>query len=133
MAEGLLRHLAGDRMEIHSAGSKPSVVNPFAISAMADIGLDISQHRSKHLNEFLSQPFDYVITVCDAAAETCPLFPGPAHRIHWSFPDPAAVKGSESHRHDAFCQVRDAIHEQLKQWVATMPARQANGPGNSSE
>src|ERR1041384_3223246 len=87
MAEGLLRALAGERFEVFSAGSKPSVVNPLAIAAMDERGIDIRTHRSKHLNEFLAQPFDYVITVCDTAAESCPLFPGPAQRIHWSFPD----------------------------------------------
>src|SRR5882724_4507649 len=78
MAEGLLRHLAGDRFEVYSAGSKPSQVNPFAIEAMRKRGVDISGQRSKHLNEYLEQPFDFVITVCDQAAETCPIFPGKA-------------------------------------------------------
>jgi len=84
MAEGVLRHLAGERVEVFSAGSKPSVVNPMAIRAMAEIGVDISGHRSKSLMEFIHQPFDFVITVCDSAAETCPAFPGRAQRIHWS-------------------------------------------------
>lgn len=82
MAEGVLRHLAGERVEVFSAGSKPSVVNPMAIRAMAEIGVDISGHRSKSLMEFIHQPFDFVITVCDSAAETCPAFPGRAQRIH---------------------------------------------------
>jgi arsenate reductase len=119
MAEGLLRQLAGERMDVFSAGAKPSTVNPLAIRALAEIGIDISGHRSKHLNEFLSQPFDEVITVCDTAAETCPIFPGPAHRIHWGFPDPAAVEGSDEARLTSFREVRDAIHAQLRQWVAT--------------
>lgn len=119
MAEGLLRQLAGEHMDVFSAGAKPSVVNPLAIQAMAEIGIDISGHRSKHLNEFLSQPFDEVITVCDTAAETCPLFPGPAHRIHWGFPDPAAAGGSDAERLASFREVRDAIHAQLREWVAT--------------
>jgi arsenate reductase (thioredoxin) len=122
MAEGLLRALADDQFEVYSAGSKPSVVNPLAIAAMDERGIDIRSHRSKHLNEYLAQPFDYVITVCDNAAETCPLFPGPARRIHWSFPDPAAVEGAEAERLASFRQVRDDIEAQLKAWLATLAA-----------
>src|SRR5918912_1297016 len=112
MAEGLLRWLAGERFEVFSAGSKPSSVNPLAIAAMDERGIDIRSQRSKHLGEYLDQPFDYVITVCDNAAETCPLFPGPARRIHWSFPDPAAVQGSQAERLASFRQVRDGIESQ---------------------
>src|SRR3954470_11054092 len=122
MAEGLLRTLAGDRFAVFSAGSKHSIVNPHAITAMDERGIDIRSQRSKHLNEYLSQPFDYVITVCDNAAETCPLFPGAARRIHWSFPDPAAVTGSESELMESFRQVRDDIEAQLKTWLATLAA-----------
>lgn len=117
MAEGLLRHLAGTRIEVFSAGSKPSVVNPYAIRAMAERGIDISGQRSKHLNEYLTQPFDFVITVCDAAAETCPLFPGKAERIHWSFPDPAAVSGTDAEMLAAFGRVRDDLEQTLKGWL----------------
>ena len=120
MAEGLLRRMAGGQMEVFSAGTQTSVVNPLAVRAMADRGLDISGHRSKHLSEFQAQPFDYVITVCDRAAETCPIFPGPAERLHWGFPDPAAAPGSEAERLAVFAQVRDAIEAQLKQWLATL-------------
>lgn len=120
MAEGLLRALAGDHFDAFSAGSKPSIVNPLAITAMDERGIDIRSQRSKHLDEYLAQPFDYVITVCDNAAETCPLFPGPAWRIHWSFPDPAAVVGGEAERLASFRQVRDAIETQLKAWLATL-------------
>jgi arsenate reductase len=122
MAEGLLRVLADDRFEVFSAGSKPSTVNPLAIAAMDEHGIDIRSPRSKHLNEYLAQPFDYVITVCDNAAETCPLFPGPARRIHWSFPDPAAVEGSEAERLASFRQVRDAIETRLKSWLTDLAA-----------
>jgi len=117
MAEGLLRSLADDQFEVFSAGSKPSVVNPLAIQAMAERGIDISGHRSKHLREYLDQPFDYVITVCDQAAETCPVFPGRAQRIHWSFPDPAAVEGSDEEKLASFRQVREAIEAQLQTWI----------------
>jgi arsenate reductase len=122
MAEGLLRSLAGDRVDVFSAGSKPSTVNPLAIQVMDEHGIDIRHHRSKHLSEFLNQPFDNVITVCDNAAETCPVFPGRAQRIHWSFPDPAAVAGSDEVRLQAFREVRDAIETRLRAWVATLGA-----------
>jgi arsenate reductase (thioredoxin) len=118
MAEGLLRSFAGDTVDVFSAGSKPSVVNPYAIRAMAEAGIDISEQRSKHLNEFLSHPFDYVITVCDHAAETCPIFPGKAQRIHWSFPDPAAVEGDEADKLASFRSVRDALAVQFKAWAS---------------
>jgi len=118
MAEGLLRELAGDRMDVWSAGSRPSTVNPLAIAAMRERGIDISGHRSKHLDEFRTQPFDMVITVCDNAAESCPVFPGPARRIHWSFPDPAAAEGSQAERLAFFREVRDAIEARLREWLA---------------
>lgn len=127
MAEGLLRALAGDTFEVFSAGSKPSVVNPFAIQAMDERGIDIHGQRSKHLNEYLKEPFEYVITVCDNAAETCPFFPGKATRIHWSFPDPAAVEGDEAAKMASFRQVRDDIEKQLREWVATFPEVQGAG------
>lgn len=120
MAEGLLRHLAGDTLEVFSAGAKPSIVNPFAIQAMHQRGIDISQHRSKHLNEFLQDEFDYVLTVCDAAAETCPVFPGKAQRVHWSFPDPAAVEGSDEEKLASFIQVRDSLETTLGAWAQSL-------------
>ncbi|HNP88667.1 MAG TPA: arsenate reductase ArsC [Kouleothrix sp.] len=118
MAEGLLRALAGDRFEVYSAGTRATQVNPFAIQAMQQRGIDISSQRSKALTEYLTQPFEYVITVCDNAAENCPIFPGPAARIHWGFPDPAAVEGSDAERLAAFASVRDAIEAQLCAWLA---------------
>jgi arsenate reductase len=117
MAEGLLRDLAGDRFEVLSAGTRPSVVNPLAIQVMAERGIDISRHRSKHLNEFMSQPFDYVITVCDDAAEACPVFPGRAERIHWSFPDPAKADGDQAQRLKVFRETRDTIEGRLHEWL----------------
>ncbi len=118
MAEGLLRALADDRFEVFSAGTRATQVNPFAIQAMQLRGIDISGQRSKALTEYLAEPFDYVITVCDNAAENCPLFPGPAQRIHWGFPDPAAAEGSDADRLAAFVRVRDAIEAQLREWLA---------------
>ena len=120
MAEGLLREMAGDRMEVFSAGTEPSRVNPLAVKAMEERGINISGHRSKHLNEYLDQPFDYVITVCDDAAETCPLFPGKAERIHWSFPDPSAATGSEEERLAVFRRVRDDIEARLREWLSAV-------------
>lgn len=118
MAEGLLRHIAGDRFDVESAGTIASFVRPQAIAAMAEIGIDISGHRSKCLNEFLGDPFDYIITVCDNAAENCPVFPGKAERIHWSFDDPAEAVGSSEEQLAVFRRVRDEIAEKLKGFVA---------------
>jgi arsenate reductase len=114
MAEGILRHIAGEKYEVESAGVEPSSVRPEAVEAMRDLGIDISKHRSKSVNEFLDRRFDYIITVCDNAKESCPLFPGNADRIHWSFEDPAAVEGSGEERLSAFRKVRDQIWERLK-------------------
>ncbi len=119
MAEGLLRHIAGDRFEIVSAGTVASFVRPQAISVMNEIGIDISNHRSKSLDEFLDVPFDFVITVCDNANESCPIFPGPAKRIHWSFDDPAAAKGTDIQIHKEFTRIRDQIKGKLVEFAAT--------------
>lgn len=120
MAEGLLRHLAGDKFDVESAGTIASFVRPQAIAAMAEIGIDISGHRSKCLDEFLGEPFDFVITVCDNAAENCPVFPGKAKRIHWSFNDPAEAAGSEAEQLTVFRRVRDEIEEKLMGFAATV-------------
>jgi arsenate reductase len=114
MAEGLLRHDAGDRFEVASAGTKPSRVRPEAIAVMKEIGIDISGHRSKSVDEFADQAFDYVLTVCDNAKETCPVFPGHANRLHQAFQDPAAVDGPEEVRLAAFRRVRDEIRVYLR-------------------
>lgn len=113
MAEGLLRHMASDRFDVSSAGTEPSHVRPEAITAMRELGIDIVSHRSKSVDEFLGSEFDYIITVCDKARESCPVFPGGAERIHWSFDDPAAVRGDENIRLDAFRSIRDHIRERL--------------------
>lgn len=115
MAEGLLRHDAGDRFEVESAGVEPSFVRPQAIEAMREIGIDISNHRSKSLDEFLKKPFDYVITVCDNAKEHCPVFPGNAKQIHWSFDDPASAAGNEAEQLAVFRRVRDEIRARLRE------------------
>lgn len=108
MAEGILRRLGGDRYEAYSAGSRATRVNPVAIRAMDEIGVDIRGQHSKTYEQYLGQPFDAVITVCDDAAETCPFLPGQYRRIHWSFPDPAAVEGDEA-KLQAFRDVRDGL------------------------
>jgi arsenate reductase len=113
MAEGLLRHEGGERFEVFSAGTKPSQVRPEAIAVMAEIGLDISGHRSKSVDEFVGQDLDFVITVCDNAKETCPVFPGAVQRLHWPFEDPAAVEGSEEVRKAAFRRTRDRIQGRI--------------------
>jgi arsenate reductase len=120
MAEGLLRHIAGDKIEVFSAGSKPSHVNPFAIKAMDDRGIDIRSHVSESLNLYLATEFDYVITVCDHAAETCPVFPGKAERIHWSFPDPAAVEGRADEILASFITVRNGLEEKLNEFASSL-------------
>ena len=117
MAEGLLRHDSGGKFEVESAGTKPSQVRREAIEAMKEIGIDITSHRSKHVDEFQNQPFDYVLTVCDNANESCPIYPGQTNRIHHSFDDPAAVQGTEEERLAAFRRVRDEIRDYLRSFA----------------
>jgi arsenate reductase (thioredoxin) len=114
MAEGLLRHLAGDRFEAMSAGTEATRVRPLAIRAMEEIGIDISEQESKTLDQYLQEPIDYVITVCDDANEACPFFPGAQNRLHWFFEDPSRVEGSEEERLAVFRAVRDRIRERIK-------------------
>jgi len=114
MAEGLLRHDAASAYEVFSAGTKPTRVRPEAIRVMREVGIDISGHRSKSVDEFAGQNFDYLITVCDNAKESCPLLQAKAKRIHWSIEDPAAVQGSEEQRLAAFRRARDELRARLK-------------------
>jgi arsenate reductase len=118
MAEGLLRHDAGERFEVESAGTKPGTVRPEAIAAMRELGIDISGHRSKHVDAFEGQAFDYVITVCDNANEGCPLFLGATKRLHHSFDDPPpASQGSGEERRAIFRRVRDELREYLREFA----------------
>jgi arsenate reductase len=119
MAEGLLRHLAGARFEVASAGVEPAGLNPLAVEAMAEIGIDISGHYSKKVDAFAGRPFDWVITVCDAAREACPVFPGAVRQLHWSFEDPAAAEGSPPERQVVFRRVRDQIAERIREFIET--------------
>ena len=114
MAEGLLRHDAGDTYEVFSAGTKPTLVRPEAIQVMREVGIDISGHRSKSVDEFEGQNFEYVITVCDNAKESCPIFPAKTKRIHWSIEDPVVVQGSEEESLTAFRRARDELRVRLR-------------------
>ena len=114
MAEGLLRHLGGDRFEVVSAGTEATHVRPLAIRAMDEVGVDISEQESETLRRYLREPFDYVITVCDEANEACPFFPGASERLHWSFPDPSKAQGSEAERLEVFRRVRDDIEDRIR-------------------
>jgi arsenate reductase (thioredoxin) len=115
MAEGLLRHLGGDRFEAFSAGTEATLVRPLAIKAMAELGIDISGQQSKTLDRYVNEPFDDVITVCDTAAEACPIFPGAVHRRHWSFEDPSKATGSEEEQLEIYRRVRDQIRSHIEQ------------------
>jgi len=119
MAEGLLRAMGGDKFEVESAGTVASFVRPHAIAAMAEIGIDISGHRSKCLDEFLGTPFDHIITVCDNANQTCPAFPGKAQRTHWSLEDPAEVDGTEEEKLAAFRKIRDQLIIQIREFIGS--------------
>jgi arsenate reductase (thioredoxin) len=117
MAEGFLRALAGDRFEVASAGTEATRVHPLAVRAMTEVGLDLSRHTSKVVGEFAEQPWDYVITVCDAANEACPVFPKKANRLHWSFEDPSQAAGSDDQRLEVFRRVRDQIQRRVTDWM----------------
>ncbi len=119
MAEGLLRHDHGERFAVESAGSMATRVRPEAIAVMREIGIDIEGHRSKVVDEFAAESFDHVLTVCDNARESCPIYPGHAHRLHHGFADPAAVEGSEEERLEAFRRVRDEIRVYLREFAAS--------------
>ena len=114
MAEGLLRHAAGQRFDVFSAGTKPSHVREEAVAVMRELGIDISSYRSKSVDEFAGQSFDYVLTVCDNAKESCPIFPGNTATIHHAFEDPAAFQGSDQDLLALFRRVRDQIREYLR-------------------
>jgi arsenate reductase (thioredoxin) len=119
MAEGLLRHDAGGAFKVFSAGTKPTQVRPEAVAVMREAGIDISGQRSKSVDEFEGQDFNYVITVCDNAKQSCPVFPAKTKRIHWSIEDPAAVQGSEEERLAAFRRIRDELRLRLQRFAET--------------
>lgn len=133
MAEGWLRHLAGDQFEVFSAGTYAAGVNPTAIKVMYEIGIDISRHRSKQAGELLGQSFPYVITVCDNAREHCPIFPGTFQKLHWSLEDPARAQGSEEERLAFFRRLRDEIGERVREFVRTTTSSRRQSRGAATE
>ena len=112
-----MRHLAGDRFEVVSAGTQPVGLHAGSVDAMAEVGIDISRHRSKHVSEFRGEVFDYVITVCNRAKESCPMWLGPTHRLLWSFDDPAATFNSDDARRQLFRRVREEIALQVRKFL----------------
>ena len=119
MAEGFLNALGSDRFEAQSAGTEARGIHPLAIQAMDEEGIDVATHESKTIDRFIGQPFDLVITVCDDAAESCPVFPNARERRHWSFPDPSKVEGDAAERFAAFVRVRDAIRDRIERELLT--------------
>lgn len=118
MAEGILRQVAGEFLNVQSAGSKPAgYVHPLAIKALAEIGIDISKNHSKHMNEFLKEPVETVITVCGNADQACPIFPGQVNRHHWPFYDPAHAEGTDEEKLEIFRQVRDEIRSMFEAYA----------------
>ena len=125
MAEGLLRSMAGDDFEVASAGTEATRVHPLTVRAMAQVGVDLRGHTSKTADLFLDQSWDFVITVCDAANEACPIFPKKTTRLHWSFQDPSQAIGTEDDQLIVFRQVRDQIKRRLADWIRTQTRSQA--------
>jgi arsenate reductase len=117
MAEGFLRALAGDRFDVASAGTEATRIHPLAIRAMNEVGVDLRGHSSKTLDRFLPERWDHVITVCDSANEGCPVFPGAARRLHWSFTDPSSAQGTEEERLAVFRRARDEIRDRIRAWL----------------
>ena len=126
MAEGLLRALGGDRFDVFSAGSEPTLVNPFAIRALRDDRIDIARQGSKHVNDFANKRFDYVITLC--AEEECPLFLGDGKRLHWDLPDPTAVQGSSDDKANAFRQVAAELRTRINKFITECNAEDDQSP-----
>ncbi len=120
MAEGFLRALAGDRVEVASAGTEATQVHPLALRVMDEAGVDLRGHASKTVDRFIGDAWDYVITVCDTANERCPVFPGGTMRLHWSFEDPSAASGTEEERLPVFRRVRDQISARIRSWIASL-------------
>jgi arsenate reductase len=117
MAEGWLRHLGDGAFEVFSAGTHPAGKNPLALRAMEEVGVYIAGQESENIDKYVEQPFDYVITVCDRAKETCPVFPGGDRQLHWSFDDPAAAQGTDEERLPEFRRVRDEIRGRIEQFL----------------
>lgn len=128
MAEGILREFAGDLFEVHSAGSDPAgYVHPLAVKALAEMDIDISEHTSKHMNEFLERRIDVVVTVCGNADQACPTYPGQVSRYHWGFDDPAKAEGTEAEIWEVFVRVRDEIRLVFQAYASGYRDAQGNG------
>ena len=122
LAEGLLAHLGGDRVHVRSAGTEQTRVNPYAVRALAEVGIDWSGARSKVLTEFLAEPWDYVITVCDSARDACPVFPGARRSLHWGLVDPSRTEGTDEERLAAFRKTRGELETLLAPFLAEITA-----------
>jgi len=122
MAEGLVNHDLAGKVQAFSAGTEPSSVNPLVIAAMKEVGIDISRHRSKSIDEFSDEKFDFVITLCDHAAESCPVFFGGTQRMHMGFPDPAVVTGTEEEKLSFFRKLRDQIRKEVVDFLSKQGA-----------
>lgn len=118
MAEGLLRQFGSERFDVYSAGMQPKGVHPLALRVMDELGIDLRSHSSKSVDKFMGRHFDYIVTVCDSARETCPLFPSAGRLLHWSFEDPAAIQGSEEDRLHVFRKVRDQLAAHIREQFA---------------
>ena len=123
MAEGFMRHIAGGSCEVFSAGVNPTRINPLAIKAMAEVGVDISRQQSTSVREYLGDRFDYVITVCDNARQNCPVFPGKHERIHWDLRDPAEATGDKEGQMTVFRKVRDQIKDHIREFAGIVSAK----------
>lgn len=132
MAEGILRDRARGQIEVFSAGTDPATIHPMAIRALAEMGIDISNHHSKSLDQFVGQAFDYIITVCDRARESCPVFPWDPVRIHWSFPDPAGLEGSEAERYQAFKETALQLNTRITYLITMIRRSWQEGFGRNS-
>ena len=128
MSEGFLRRYGGGRFEAFSAGTEPGSLHPLAVQVMSELGIDISRHRAKSLDTLLQEAFEYVITVCDNADETCPVFPNAHHRVHWSLPDPSRAEGTPDGRLAVFRAVRDAIRARVEQFLAVAGPEEGRSP-----
>jgi len=125
MAEAFLRKYGGDQFEVHSAGLDPTVINPFTVKVLEEIGIDTSSQYAKSLNTYLGKVhFSYLITVCSNAEERCPIFPGMGTRIHWPFEDPAAFQGTDEEKTEKFREIRNQIEEKIKGWIAELKQEQ---------
>jgi arsenate reductase (thioredoxin) len=124
IAAALLRGLGGDRFEVESAGTAPKGINPYTVRVLEEAGIGLEGDRSKHVSELEGQEFDYVITVCDSAAEACPVFPAKTRRLHWSFPDPASIEGDEQERLAAFRRTREGMRERVSGFLSTAGSKE---------